>query len=545
MPRVTIPQKRGTRKLPETRVINPGRGLNTLISDNLIKDEEASALNNVVFVESGAFTKGPGLVSVGTGLATGPKGLAAFSPGTSKYLVTVDGTSLKYLNAGTWTAISGASFTSGKEVNYVQAKDTLYIWDGDQAGCSLSSSLTLARLTTAPRASFGIYYNGYQVISGVDTKPNRIYISDLNTDPGDFTNTNPTGTGAYSVYDGTTHPGATVFTGSGANYIDVNDGDGDKVTGFAKYTSVLIIFKERSIYQMTISSAGVPTITQITGSSGCVSHKSIDNVENDLFYLSRRGYYVLGNEPNYLNSIRSNELSSRINPIIQTISSANLSKVASIFSDFRFYSSLSSGGATTNNKTLVYDRRYLAWSQLDYIKANAFCEYIDTSGVKHLYMAADNEAKVYEVSDSTYSANGVAINASWTSKAFDAGKFDIYKRWIDLTTLFRQISGTVTITIYSDDGSIVKTSSIGSSSSASGAIGSVRFGASQFGGSGLVSSGVSTNNIPYRIKVNKKSRIIKVKFECSGLNDTFTVLAFVFAFTPYSHYNFASDLKIY
>lgn len=424
MPRVTIPQKRGSRKLPEARVINPGRGLNTLISDNLIKDEEASSLNNVVFVESGAFTKAPGTTSIGTGLTVKPKGLAAFSPGTNKYLVTVDGTSLRYLTAGVWTAISGASFTSDKEVNFVQAKDTLYVWDGDQAGCSLDSSLTLTRLTTAPRASFGIYYQGYQIISGVNTKPNRLYVSDLNTDPGDFTKTNPTGTGPYSVYDGTTHPSATVFSGSGANYIDVNDGDGDKITGFAKYQSVLIIFKERSIFQMTLSAAGVPTITQITSSSGCVSHKSIDNVENDLFYLSRRGYYVLGNEPNYLNSIRSNELSSRINPIIQTISSTNLSRVASIFSDFRFYSSLASGGAVTNNKTLAYDRRYLAWTQVDYIKANAFTEYIDSSGAKHLYYAADDEAKVYEVSDSTYNANGTAIDAYWVSKAFDTGKFD-------------------------------------------------------------------------------------------------------------------------
>ena len=542
MPRVAIPPKRGTRKLPETRVINPGRGLNTLISDNLIKDEEASALNNVVFVESGAFTKGPGTTALGTGLAVKPKGLAAYYPGSDRYLVTVDGTSLKYLTAGVWTAISGASFTSGEEVNFVQGKDTLYIWDGDQAGCSLDSSLTLTRMTTAPRAAFGIYYQSYQIVTGVDTKPSRLYISDSTTNLGDFTNNAGTLSTSGEV------PGASVFSTpgtTGANFVDINTGDGDKITGLAKYQGVLIVFKERSIYQMSIASDGTPTVTQITGSSGCVSHKSIDNVENDLFYLSRRGYYVLGNEPNYLNSIRSNELSSRINPIIQTISSTNLSRVASLFSDFRYYSSITSGGATTNNKTLVYDRRYLAWTQVDYIKANAFTEYIDSTGAKHLYYAADDEAKVYEVSDSGYNAGSSAIDAYWTSKAFDAGKFDIYKRWIDVTILFRQVSGTVNITIYSDDGSVVKTSSIGASSSASGAMGSVQIGAGQFGGEGLASSGLSTNNVPYRIKINKKSRIIKIKMECAGLNDTFTVLGFVFAFTPYNHYAFSSDLKIY
>jgi hypothetical protein len=543
MPRVSIPPKRGSRKIPETRVVNPGRGLNTLISDNLIKDEEASALNNVVFVESGAITKGPGLTAVGSGLTVGPKGLAAFYPGSNRYLLTVDGTALKYLNGTNWTAISGATFTTDQEVNFVQGEDTLYIWDGNAAGCSLDSALTLTRLTTAPRASFGIYYQSYQIVSGVDTKPNRLYISDSTTNLGDFTNNAGTLSTAGEV------PGATVFAApgtTGANFVDVNDGDGDKITGFAKYQGVLIIFKERSIYQMSIASDGTPTVTQVTGSSGCVSHKSIDNVENDIFYLSRRGYYVLGSEPNYFNSIRSNELSSRINPTIQTILPANLDRVCSIFSDFRFYSSITSGSATDNNKTLVYDRRYLSWSQLDYIKANAFTEYIDSNGAKHLYFASDDEAKVYEIVEGNYNvASSTAINASWTSKAFDIGKFDLNKRWIDMSILVRQISGTVNLTIYSDSDSIVKSTSIGASSSASGALGDIRFGASSFGGAGLESSGLTTNNVVYRLKINKKSRTIKVKFDCPGLNDTFTILGFVFTYVPYNHYSFDSSYKIY
>jgi len=543
MPRVAIPAKKGSRKIPETRTINPGRGLNTLISDNLIKDEEASALNNVVFVESGAITKAPGLTELGTGLTTGPKGLAAFYPGTSRYLLTVDGTSLKYLNGTNWTAISGASFTADKEVNFVQGNDTLYIWDGDAAGCSLDSSLTLARLTTAPRAAFGIYYNSVQIVAGVDTKPNRLYVSDSTTNLGDFTNASGTLSTAGEV------PGASVFATpgtTGAKFYDINPGDGDRITGLAKYQGVLIIFKQRSIYQFSFDSSGNGVVTQVTASSGCVSHKSIDNVENDIFYLSRRGYYVLGNEPNYFNSIRSNELSSRINPTIQTISAANLSRVCSIFSDFRFYSSITSGSATDNNKTLIYDRRYLAWSQVDYIKANAFTEYIDANGSKHLYFAADDAAKVYEIVEGNYNADGAtAIDASWTSKAFDIGKFDLAKRWIDVTILFRQVTGTVNVTIYSDSGSIVKTTSIGASSSATGAFGSQLLGESLFGGTGLEGSGMTTNNVPYRIKINSKSRTIKIKFDCPGLNDTFTVLGFVFTYIPYSHYNFDSSLKVY
>lgn len=540
MPKVSIPAKKGPKTIPDIRVLNPGRGLNNLVSDSLIQDTEASDLNNIQFVESGCVSKSYGYTEIGSGLSNPPKGLASFYTNSSRYLLTIDGTQLKYLNGSTWTAISGVTFTANQPVNFVQCKEKMYIWNNAQAGAVLDSSLTLTALTTAPTGSFGIYFNGYQIVSGVTTKPNRVYISDNSsaTDRGDFTNA----TGELSTSGGV--PGATVFAGTGAQYIDIADGDGDKVTGFAKFQSVLVIFKERTTWQLSMDSSGVPTVSLISGSTGCVSHKSIDGVENDVFYLSRNGFYVLGNEPNYYNVIRSNELSNRINPIIQTINPDNLSKVASIFSDYRFFSSLSSGGSTTNNLTLTYDRRYLGWSQNDHIKANCFTEFVDTTGEKHLYFASDDEAKVFEITTGTYNSNGVAIDAYWTSKAFDAKEFEIYKRWIDVTLYFRQIVGTVTITVYADNNSIVKTATISSSTEATGSMGTQMYGQQIWGGTGSASDATSTNNIPYRIKINTKSRTLKIKVSNGNNNETFTMLGFLLTYIPYSHYSFPSSLKI-
>lgn len=542
---VKIPRRRTPARLPEITVKNPGKGLNNLVSDTLINDAEASDLNNISFVESGCIAKSAGIQSVGTGLTNNPKGLGTFyTVAGNKYLLTVDGTSLKYLNGSTWTAISGASFTSGKEVNFTQCDNNLYIWNGQEAGAQLDSSLTLTRPTTTITASFAIWYQGFQIASGVGTQPNRLYISDNTTNPGDFTNTNPTGTGLYSVYDGTTHPGATTFAGSGANYIDVNKGDGDKITGLAKYQGVVIIFKERSIFQMNLSSTGVPTITQITQATGAVSHKSIDNVENDVFYLSRKGYYVLGNEPNFLNTIRSNELSNRINPIIQTINPAQAQNAASIFSDFKFYTSFATGGNDYNNQTLIYDRRYLAWSKVDYMDANSWTEFIDTTGQKHLYFADDNQAKVFEVVEGNYSANGTPINSYWISKSFDANNFDEYKRWLDVTILFRQISGSVTVTFYADNDQVVKSTSISSDTDFTGSIGTTLMGSPIFGGTGTASSTSTTNNVPYRFKVNTKSRTLKIKISNNNDNQNFIVLGFVIAYVPYNRQSWPSSLKI-
>jgi hypothetical protein len=542
---VKIPRRRTPARLPEITVKNPGKGLNNLVSDTLINDAEASDLNNISFVESGCIAKSAGIQSVGTGLSNNPKGMGVFyTVAGNKYLLTVDGTSLKYLNGSTWTAISGASFTANKEVNFTQCDNNLYIWNGQEAGAQLDSSLALTRPTTTISASFSIWYQGFQIASGVATQPNRIYVSDNTTNPGDFTNTNPTGTGLYSVYDGTTHPGATTFAGSGANYIDINKGDGDKITGLAKYQGVVIIFKERSVYQLSLSATGVPTITQVTQATGAVSHKSIDNVENDVFYLSRKGYYVLGNEPNYLNTIRSNELSNRVNPIIQTINPAQAMNAASIFSEFKFYSSFATGGNDYNNQTLIYDRRYLAWSKVDYMTANAWTEFIDTSGNRHLYFADDNSAEVYEVIEGNYSNNGTAINSYWISKSFDANQFDEYKRWLDVTILFRQISGSVTVTFYADNDQVVKSTSISSDTDFSGSIGTTLMGSPIFGGTGTTSSTSTTNNVPYRFKVNTKSRTLKIKISNNSDNQNFIVLGFVIAYVPYNRQSWPSSLKI-
>lgn len=538
---VRIPRRRTPARLPEITVNNPGRGLNNLVSDTLIRNEEASDLNNVSFVESGCISKSAGIQSVGSGLSNNPKGLGTFyTVAGNKYLLTVDGTSLKYLNGNTWTAISGAAFTSGKEVTFTQCDNNLYVWNGFEAGCSVDSSLNLSRLTTAPTASFSIWYQSYQIASGVSSKPNRLYISDNTTNPGDFTNASGTLSTSTEV------PGATSFVGTNAQFIDINPGDGDKITGLAKFQGLVIIFKERSIYQLQFSTATTPTpvVTQISQATGAVSHKSIDNVENDVFYLSRKGYYVLGNEPNFLNTIRSNELSSRINPIIQTINPAQADNAASIFSDFKFYTSFATGGNTYNNQTLIYDRRYLAWSRVDYMDANAWAEFIDTNGQKHLYFADDNQAKVYEVVEGSYSVDGTPINSYWISKSFDANNFDEYKRWLDVTILFRQISGSVTVTFYADNDQVVKSTSISADTDYTGSIGTTLMGDPIFGGTGTTSSTSTTNNVPYRFKVNSKSRTLKIKISNNNDNQNFIVLGFVISYVPYNRQSWPSSLKI-
>lgn len=543
------PRKKVPQVWPAVTLINPGKGLNNLISDEYIKDEEASALQNIMFVEAGNPSKRPGHTAVGTGLVNNPKGLASFYTTSNRYLLTIDGTSLKYLNSTTWTAISGASFTTNSTTTFCQARGSIYIWNGVDAGRKLDSTLTLTAPTTTVSAAFGIYYNGRQIVAGTSTNPSRLYISNASA-ADDFTVA--TGGTVPQPDNATDAPGASTFAGTPgnteANVLDISKDDGDRITALSKFNDLLIVFKERSVWSVTFDSTGVPTVKQISASMGCVSHRTVDNVENDVFFLSRNGFYTLGYQANFTNDLpRTNELSQRIHPIVETITPANLSKTAGLFSGYTYYCSLPTGGTTTNNKTVTYDKRYNAWSVWTNVNANAFTEFIDSSNVKHLYYAADDVAQVYEI-DSSYSDNGVAIDSSWTSKAFNFGDFSLQKQILYIDFEFRVVSGTVGVAVYTDNNTLSKTRSVGSTNDTTGTWGDEMWGDPIWGGSNAATTttitGSNTSNVPYRLFVNKTSRTVKVKIYNANNNESFTFLGMKIYYRPYPVQKFDSAYKL-
>ena len=558
MPRYTLPPKRGGRSSYSTiSITNPGKGLNNLISDNLIDDKESSSLENIMFVESGAPAKAYGYTNVGTGLTNNPRGMGFYNDtiAGNRDLYTVDGTALKYLNGTTWTSISGAAFDSTAQINFTHVKGSMYIMDGVNPIAKVATGRTLTRNGHSPKAKFSIQYGSHQIAAGVAGQESRLYISKA-SDASEFTvaiggtqpqpdNTSDAETGIANVPGATSFstdtPGTTV-----ANVFDIGKYDGDIITGLAKFQDVLIIFKERSIYQFVFDTAGnTPTVSLVTKNYGCVSHRSIDNVENEVFFLTRNGIYVLGNEPNYFNVIRTNELSARIHPIIETISPANYTNCTAIFNQYVYYLGIPAGGTTTNNNTLTYDRRFLAWSKWTHVVPECFTVYTDSTNTDAVYFTSANSANVYKMT-TNYDSNGSAISAQWTSKAYDLQQFSLYKRWIWVDILFRQLIGTINIDIYTDNGTLAKSTSI--SSSQTGGLGTNSLGGGdQLGGQVQTSSTgttTSSTNIPYRVRLGIRSRTIKVKISNSRLNETFVVLGVDFAFRKYSSFIFPSSQKI-
>lgn len=544
-----IPSKKV--KAPQRLVVmNPSKGLNNLVSPSLIDNREFSDLLNVEYDEGGVIRKRAGYEAAGDTL-TDARGLGIFSTESTNYMVTVDDGTLKYRTTGNWSSATGDTFTADNDTTFTQARLKLYVWNGVDGGATFDGS-DVDRPGTMPKAKFSVYYQNKHIASGVDGQPSRLYISNI-SNASDFTvatggtqpqpdNTNDAENGNPNV------PGATVFSGTPAlteaNVIDIRKNDGDKITGLAVFQDVLIVFKERSIYQVTFDASGNPTVTPITYATGCVSHSSIVNVENDVYFMSREGMRVLGNEPQFFTAIRTQVLSIRIQPVIDSINKEYYSRMNGAYYDNKYILGYPNGSSATVNRAFTYDRKFLAYCLWQNFNPQAMVKYIDTDNTESLYFLDAGGTQVYKRVSGTYNDDGSAIEAYVISKSQDVGNPDITKFWVDVRLIFRRLSGQVELTMYSDNNITVGTATIGEGSLRG--LGMNTLGSFQLGTDGESSTATTTFvDNPQSVGLNIDSRTIKFKIYNNRVDENFVLLGMVYAYYPKSHYVFDSSRKIY
>lgn len=252
----------------------------------------------------------------------------------------------------------------------------------------------------------------------------------------------------------------------GGGIIDVARNDGQVITGLKVFKNSLVIFKEDSIYQFSFTSTGLPQITQITSSIGCVAPRTIQTVENDVFFLSRRGVFTIGNEQGFaFDVLRTNELTARVRPIIQSIDGAYIQNASAIYltsSDFNLYIlSYTPSGSTTNMKALVYDRERLAWYKWTNIQANCWTTFRGSDGNTHFLYGDDSSGYVKEVLSGSDDF-GSAIHGYFSLKgeSFKNG-IDRYKNLKDIDVVLRNPFGSVTLSVVQDGTETVYDAPIG------------------------------------------------------------------------------------
>lgn len=529
----------------EISVINPSRGLNLLISDILVNDKEATnGSKNIEFAEGGVVRKRPGYTSVGTGLVNPTNGIGKHITESGTYPITSDGGTLKRYSSGVWTALAGAvTVDTQADISFTSLAEKTYAWDGVSGGVVWDGT-TLTRPGTMPRAKFSVIYKGWHVASGVQGQPYRLYFAP-SKEPSRFTDSiTPTNPDDVALNDAANVPGATVFAGAAApRAIDINRNDGEKVTGLGFFQDVLIVFKESSIYQLYFNESNGFVVERISSSYGCVSHGSIASVENDCYFLSEQGVYVLGNEPNYYASIRTNELSSRVKPLLQQIPAAQRSKASAMYFDDRYWLT-APVNASDVNLLIVYDRRFYSWMVWDNIYANDMIIIRDDQGTRHFYFTDDRLPRMNEFTWGVYNDNGDPIEAIFRTRAFEGKAVDHEKFWYVLHPIFRDATGEVKIGYITENGSEGRSVSINNAiigGLALDNVGLASFGWSMpdtftdadFGittGSGETSTITDSSNLVYEIPILLNSRTCKVEFSNNRVNETFVLLGWKMLF---------------
>lgn len=569
-------------------------GLNTFMSKAKIQDNESPALQNIEFVENGIPAKRAGTELYGASQGTSISGIGSLKTvAGGSFFLQVNGTKLYKKTTTTWTEVTGVTFTTGKLNNFVQARGAVYIHNGTDTMAKYDGT-TLSQPSTGVVGKGGVYYNGRQVIFGNSSNPTRLYMSSSKsadnfagkmgtatsggastiTDSGQSWTTNEfaglsiiitsgTGAGQTRVISSntstaitvsvawTTNPDSTsVYSIEGGDTIDINKDDGQDVTGLALFQDKLVIFKERSIWQLTFDSIGFPIVQLISNSYGCVSHRSIAVVENDLFYLSNDGVRSLGYVVNIAGVIRTNLVSVKISTELDNINTTKFENCAGIYYETKrmYILAFPRGAATTNNRMAVFQAAYNCWSIWTGLNANCFLKYIDSNKLLGLYFGSETEGYIHKMFASDYSdGESTAIDAQWSSKQFDLGSFNVRKRFAFVDIQFRSVVGNITITVVLDGTTTQSTRTVQINEGFSGSDGMRVFMLRDtlFREDNGSTASIVANDVVRRIKVNKTARSIQISVSNATVNESFSLMGISIGYRSRSPFSFDSTNVLY
>ena len=237
---------------------------------------------------------------------------------------------------------------------------------------------------------------------------------------------------------------------SGGNFVLIEPDGGDPITGIKTFRDRIVVFKERSIWQVTLTQEQVgnffvttPSLQLITNSNGCIAPRSIVAVEGDVYFLSRSGVRSLGYEQGFaFDVLRSSEISVKIRPFFKNLAISQLSGAVAVYHDFKYVVTFPG-----LEKTMVFDRERGAWVGPWTFDANVFEVYYDSTNNAHLLFGNDTTPLVDELSSSYGDDKGTAINTILRTRQEDFGDWTLFKNVKEIFVQFRGITGSVSVDV--------------------------------------------------------------------------------------------------
>ena len=345
----------------------------------------------------------------------------------------------------TWGAVSTASGDLKGYVIYgrdpgnetfiarVNSYTTTYEDDGDDVP-SLTINPPTADTTGGPVAKFIIRYKDRLIMAGLHNEPTKVIISGRVPNQEKF----------HWSYGGA--------------YVLVDPDSGENITGLAVLREKILVFKERSVWELTLGTVTVgnytltdPTYQLLTASHGAVSHKSIMAVEDDLFFLSRRGVYAIGYKPNILNVLSTTELSAKVRDKMEIINPNKWLAATAEYVDYKYILTYPTIDSNYPDQQLIFDRERSSWMGPWYISANNLFRYYDSSNKERLVYGSNVTPNVYELSSAYSTDDGEAIDTTLRTKKEDFGSWNLFKTIKDIFFQFKDVKGQVNVDVFIEE----------------------------------------------------------------------------------------------
>lgn len=516
-------------KLKKKYYDNFAGGWNAFLGVRQIKNEESPDMNNCDFKGKGGIGNRQGYSQVGTPATytSGIKGMGNLHTSSLHQLLAFKSNGSVVVlshstDGGAWTNVTATTFTN-INIDGCQAAGAFYVGNGSDVMRHWDGS-TWTDTTNGTKGYYPTYYN--QRLWVVDEQyPDRLNFS-----------------GQYSeqlLNGGSLANKLGDFSDATAGWISFKYGSGAEITGLRVFKDSLYVFLRDSIYKINpASTANTFTITQITNAVGCVSHRSITQVEEDIYFAADDGVYALGEVANYV-SVRTTNKSAKIQKVFDSLSAVNKSKLVGRYFNFKYHLFYSQFG-TVNDSVVAYDVRYGGWVPWSNMSANDAIVYNDSNNAKYLHFGHPTSSAVYKMYSGT-TDDGTSISSYFYTKSFDNELPDVIKVYFDHTFVFGQVEGTIDLTVVFDDNEVGGSDSI-SQTRPQGGFGRDAFGRKSFGGAtNTITTINNARGVPRRITASDQKFSVQYKVSSSGdwRLDTISV-----TFTELNHYAFPSQYKL-
>lgn len=287
--------------------------------------------------------------------------------------------------------------------------------------------------TQAPKGDLIIVFKGALIIAGDPSFPSRLYYSGGGSSINSFT------------------------LGDGGGWIDVNSNSDDgRIIDLRIFQNKLIVFKEKSIWQFDFTTTLIPSLNVVSKGIGGISKRGAANMGNDLAFVGKTdggipALFVLGNEPNLPEILRTNELSLRVRPEFEALPEGQYDDVALWYFDNRLYIGYTKGGTTYNNTILVYDREQLSYVVWDSIYPMLPIIWEDSADTPHVIFHDPTDNRITEISSEFETDKGQAISWELRTRQETGKDYERFKRVRWETLHLQNAGGRINIKLYLDN----------------------------------------------------------------------------------------------